>query len=440
MPLAVTLAGPRIVEAFDTADRTKSFFHGHSFTAHPLACALAAVNEELITRPEVLERGTLNGNRIRSKLEALRSHPRVADVRQCGSVVAVASAAAYLAARSQLRGEVDDALAARAEVISRIPIGVVRTGEDQFFLRIPGPQLGGPGGYVQVFGPQGAIRARGDDVELPVSDETRAAAAGERDGFYSDAVVAGIHVRILTTPIDQGYVLQIARPLTEVDANLDQLRNVLVLVTLGGIGLAAVLGLLVARTALAPVRRLTEAAEEVTETRDLSRRMADEGTDELGRLAGSFNTMLASLEESGADMSLADVARRLDVTRQTVYRYFPSVDHLILATANRATRPFTVRMMEHLRGITDPAAACVESLAFVIESLPDEKYLRIGLALGTPASRAAAVTSPMALEMGVDMLRSLDVDWDAHGYDDGLLREIMGHQLLLDARFHVAPK
>ena len=60
--------------------------------------------------------------------------------------VAVASVVAYLAVRSQLRGQVDDALADRAEIISRIPIGVVRTAENQFFLRIPGPELGGPGG------------------------------------------------------------------------------------------------------------------------------------------------------------------------------------------------------------------------------------------------------------------------------------------------------
>jgi two-component system sensor histidine kinase MprB len=212
--------------------------------------------------------------------------------------VAVASVVAYLAVRSQLRGQVDDALADRAEIISRIPIGVVRTREDQFFLRIPGPELGGPGGYVQVFGPQGAIRAPGDDLELPVDERTRRAAASGAGSYYSDAEVAAVHVRILTTSIDNGYVLQIARPLTEVDDSLDRLRTILILVALGGIGLAAALGLVVARTALAPVRRLTEATEEVTETRDLSRRMADEGTDELGRLAGSFNTMLAALEDS----------------------------------------------------------------------------------------------------------------------------------------------
>jgi len=137
------------------------------------------------------------------------------------------------------------------------------------------------------------------------------------------------------------------------------------------------------------------------------------------------------LDVAGADMALADVARRLGVTRQTVYRYFRSADELILATALRATRPFTERMLGHLRGIEDPAAACVESLAFVIESLEDERYLRIALALGTPATRAAEITSPMALELGVGMLRGLDVDWESHGYDEALLREIMGHQLRL---------
>ena len=106
-----------------------------------------------------------------------------------------------------------------------------------------------------------------------------------------------------------------AKPLalTEVDASLDRLRTILILAALSGIGLAALLGLLVARTALAPVRRLTEATEEVTETRDLSRPMADEGTDELGRLAASFNTMLAALEDSALSQRrfVADASHEL---------------------------------------------------------------------------------------------------------------------------------
>ena len=52
------------------------------------------------------------------------------------------------------------------------------------------------------------------------------------------------------------------------------------------------------RTALAPVRRLTEATEHVSETRDLERRIPSDGRDELSRLAASFNTMLEALADS----------------------------------------------------------------------------------------------------------------------------------------------
>jgi two-component system sensor histidine kinase MprB len=62
--------------------------------------------------------------------------------------------------------------------------------------------------------------------------------------------------------------------------------------------LAAALGLLVSRTALIPVRRLTGAAERVARTQDLGHRIEAGEEDELGRLAQSFNTMLAALEHS----------------------------------------------------------------------------------------------------------------------------------------------
>ncbi len=68
---------------------------------------------------------------------------------------------------------------------------------------------------------------------------------------------------------------------------------------IGGIGLASGLGLVVTRTAARPLSELSEAAEHVARTRDLSRRIeAGGGDDELGRLAGSFNTMLEALERS----------------------------------------------------------------------------------------------------------------------------------------------
>ena len=92
--------------------------------------------------------------------------------------------------------------------------------------------------------------------------------------------------------------VQASRSLTEVDHSLGRIKNLLILIAGGGIAIAAALGLAVARTALAPVRRLTAATENVTETGDLSDRIEVSGRDELSRLAGSFNAMLGALEES----------------------------------------------------------------------------------------------------------------------------------------------
>ena len=72
----------------------------------------------------------------------------------------------------------------------------------------------------------------------------------------------------------------------------------LFLIAAVGIALAAGLGLVVAKAVLAPVQRLTRTAEEVSETRDLSRRIDASGNDELSRLAATFNTMLGALEDS----------------------------------------------------------------------------------------------------------------------------------------------
>ncbi len=104
--------------------------------------------------------------------------------------------------------------------------------------------------------------------------------------------------------------MQFAQPLTEVNELLSHLRLILVLLALGGILLAALLGRLVARTAMLPVKRLTRAAEHVAETQDLSRRIAPAGEDEIGRLAVSFNAMLDALEVSMGALDASVHAQR----------------------------------------------------------------------------------------------------------------------------------
>jgi two-component system sensor histidine kinase MprB len=90
----------------------------------------------------------------------------------------------------------------------------------------------------------------------------------------------------------------VVRNLQETDRALERLRFILILVALGAILAAAVAGAVVSGATLAPVRRLTAAAERIAETGEPSERVPEGGHDELAALGASFNTMLAALEES----------------------------------------------------------------------------------------------------------------------------------------------
>jgi two-component system sensor histidine kinase MprB len=167
---------------------------------------------------------------------------------------------------------------------------------------LPTPKLGGAAGFAQLILASGQVlrsEATSPGVGLPVTAATRAVAAGRRGAYFSDATIRGTSVRMLTERAASGVaVWQVALPLSDVNSTLGRLELVLAAVSLGGIGLAAALGLLVSRSALVPVRRLTGAAERVARTQDLGHRIEAGGEDELSRLAASFNTMLAALERS----------------------------------------------------------------------------------------------------------------------------------------------
>ena len=211
--------------------------------------------------------------------------------------VVMASVLVYVVAGRQLRAPIDDALRERAAEIARRPLGM-HQGPGGAFLGVR-PGFGEASGYVQLVRSDGEVLVPlQQNVTLPVGDDVRAVAEGVRASLWSSQEVGGEHLRVFTFAYGPGAAVQVARPLTEVDRSLERIGLFLVLVAVSGVVLAAFLGLLVARGALGPVRRLTEAAERVSETRDLSERIDVAGTDELSRLATSFNSMLAALEES----------------------------------------------------------------------------------------------------------------------------------------------
>ncbi len=133
-----------------------------------------------------------------------------------------------------------------------------------------------------------------------------------------------------------------------------------------------------------------------------------------------------TIDRRGAATSLADVARELGVTRQTVYRYYAGTDELLAATAVVAVDALLDRMAARLRGIDAPDVAVVEGLTGVLAELRDDDY--VGLLL-----RADRVSAPIVgeftSELGRTFARSIidrmDVDWSARGYGDDDLEVII---------------
>ena len=226
--------------------------------------------------------------------------------------VVVAAVAVYVGVRAQLRGEVDDSLEARAElVLDRFgggggpgdgggPGGFGGPGGPPGGLEGPPERFGGAEGYIQVVLPGGRVlREPGLSEELPVEDRAREIARSGEGDYLTDLDADGLHLRVYTSalPVGRG-ALQVARPLDEVDRQLDQILLVLLVVGAAGVALGAALGAGVAQAALAPIARFTRRTEELAAAPDPSQRMELSGRDELARLARSFNTTLDALEQS----------------------------------------------------------------------------------------------------------------------------------------------
>lgn len=89
MPMGITTASAEIVQAFDTREMHKTFFHGHSYTGNPIACAAANASFELTQRPEFfrnIERISARHQEFRGKIS---SHNMVKQVRVLGTVLAI---------------------------------------------------------------------------------------------------------------------------------------------------------------------------------------------------------------------------------------------------------------------------------------------------------------------------------------------------------------
>jgi two-component system sensor histidine kinase MprB len=221
--------------------------------------------------------------------------------------VALASSVIFIVVRGVLQDEIDTSL---GELAGRV-VEVDSLG--RMSISLPAEPFGGPRGYAEIASFDPDITLSGQRDVIPQNERTRAVAMGHRDSFYDDLIINGTHVRVLTSRVGPLLAVQVARPMAEIDNAMRRLGIVLLVVALCGIALAGILGGAVARATLTPVKKMIETAEYVSSTSDLSERIEQTGTDELGRLATSFNAMLDALESSLATQRrlVADASHEL---------------------------------------------------------------------------------------------------------------------------------
>lgn len=141
------------------------------------------------------------------------------------------------------------------------------------------------------------------------------------------------------------------------------------------------------------------------------------GADEArGRILAATR---ARLSDAGST-STAEVAELLGVTRQTVYRYFPSTEDLLNAAAMDAIAELEGQLVKHLidyraRTASDVADAVVEVVAYIYEHLRDDPALNRLVAPGRISSTVAGLTAPSSVALGRSWLAGLPVDLDAIG-------------------------
>ena len=144
-----------------------------------------------------------------------------------------------------------------------------------------------------------------------------------------------------------------------------------------------------------------------------------------------------AIDERGADFSIADVARTLGVTRQTVYRYFPSTEALLVASGSQGIDAFLDDIAAHLVEVTDAATAVVEGIAYTYEQIHERSDL--ALLIASPGGPAHEVTAPTALALGRSILERVPVDWAAAGYVGDELDELVEQMLRSLQSFLVDP-
>jgi two-component system, OmpR family, sensor histidine kinase MprB len=223
---------------------------------------------------------------------SLASRVTVLTTIAAGATVLLVAAGAYLTVRMQLQATLDDSLVQRAENAS---LDLCNPAMD-----LPPEYLGAANTWVVCFtGPSFVARAEEQLPSITLGTPEVDVVRGE-DGRSIRTVASDdgdTLWRVVAVNRGDDRTMVLAQSLESQQAVLHKLGIVMFLFGLAGVIASGMAGWAVARNGLRPVRRLTASVEEIARTEDL-RPLPVEGDDEIARLAGAFNQMLAALAAS----------------------------------------------------------------------------------------------------------------------------------------------
>ena len=204
-------------------------------------------------------------------------------------LVVAGSTASYFIVRSELRTQAKSAVVALARAAAAADPEEVAL-----------DRLARPGDHIWLFDASGAVLAHSLAATGATRTDVLAAVQGHRDALTAEERGAG------------GRTAIVIRDDETLAKTLSTLRWTLLGVGLGGLLLAGLVGMLLARRALLPVDRMREEADRIPGDA-LDRRLAEGRPDELGRLAQAFNRLLARAERAAQEQErfVADASHEL---------------------------------------------------------------------------------------------------------------------------------
>ena len=330
---------------------------------------------------------------------SLASRVAVLTTLALGVSIAILALTGYVVMRQQLMSSLDQSLlnrAHKATAVSTLSRLTVRGW--------PPWALGAADVRVILVDSEG--RASGTDIpNFELGRPEYDVVTGKRESVVRTLVTEeGERFRVATVRAGSGQALVLAQPLSANDRTMEKLGGVLFVFGALGVLAALVVGWLVARNGLRPVRRLTSAVERIAVTEDLTP-LRIEGDDEVARLASAFNQMLLALGAS-RDRQRRLVADASHELRTPLTSLRTNLDLLHQAEGNSAFPPDArLELLDDVRGQIEELSALVGDL---VELARDEPMTHVVAEVDLADVVDRAVTRVRRRALGV----SFDVTTD----------------------------